>query len=590
MAAVDMGAEERVPQMLGEEPIHRELSIEDGKEEAKLLSVKRLLDLDGALANAGNGGAGPSYQEYVTRFFGKILAHNGYSLPGQVLNLVGAIPPCFSQRQRSVLRGAMEKAGFERVRLVDDTLAALLASRDRLGCHSEVLVYSWGATTFTAAVYRLVGATFRAVAQEGDRDLGGDDLDALVLTLLLPALGSGWTPPAGDCSGILDSLEAAKRALIDGKEYAIPTTPFLNQLERGSPVPARISLDSASLKKSFLLMVKRTIDLAEKAVAEGKVEPSAILLTGGLAVSAAVANLVACRFKGEIIAAEPDAVAKGAALWGAQIPAEDWEASGKRVQQEKRLARAATGPATPAQNLVALSPPAEPSGVQAGNAPGKSPGEWAALFLPFFNEAERLGKEDRLEEAAAKIEELNERLGKFFALVLRNAAETQQARGQSDRAFALLAKANRLDPAHVPSALALVSRHSETAAGHGRRSQWEQAHYFTGEALRIVRAIPDAEKSHAHILAPCLRNHAEACIRLSQWNEAEKALERFLRLSPDSDAAGDLLERVRAQKSRIASVARASYGPLSGKNRNLPCPCGSKRKYKSCCGPKWSAR
>ena len=104
---------------------------------------------------------------------------------------VVTVPACFTERQRAALREAAEEGGFAAVRLLDESMAALLATGIKPDTKT-VLVYALGAGVFSASVFQVGGGSPRALWHEGNRHLGGNNFDAAIVSFLLARLG--FTP------------------------------------------------------------------------------------------------------------------------------------------------------------------------------------------------------------------------------------------------------------------------------------------------------------------------------------------------------------------------------------------------------------
>jgi hypothetical protein len=110
-------------------------------------------------------------------------------------------PAGWGPARRAVLTGAAELAGLGRVRLVAEPTAAavyfveVLANRVPPG--SAVVVHDLGAGTFDASVVCRTGTGFEVLAVDGRDNLGGLDLDSLILDQIVVArAGTGsetWT-------------------------------------------------------------------------------------------------------------------------------------------------------------------------------------------------------------------------------------------------------------------------------------------------------------------------------------------------------------------------------------------------------------
>src|SRR5882762_8764474 len=101
---------------------------------------------------------------------------------------VVTVPSCFTERQRAALREAAVGGGFAAVRLLDESMAALLATAIKSEAKT-VLVYALGAGVFSASMFQVSDGAPQALWHEGNRNLGGNSFDAAIVSFLLERLG-----------------------------------------------------------------------------------------------------------------------------------------------------------------------------------------------------------------------------------------------------------------------------------------------------------------------------------------------------------------------------------------------------------------
>ena len=104
---------------------------------------------------------------------------------------VVTIPAAFNQMQCEATMRAASAAGIERVGLLQEPIAAAMASiADRQRTNSalkdgQFLVYDLGGGTFDAAIVQSVGGTVNIVGHEGVNMLGGTDFDQAIVNALV---------------------------------------------------------------------------------------------------------------------------------------------------------------------------------------------------------------------------------------------------------------------------------------------------------------------------------------------------------------------------------------------------------------------
>ena len=110
------------------------------------------------------------------------------SLDGAIEGAVITVPAYFDDAQRQATRDAGRLAGLEVMRLLAEPTAAALAYGLDRGTAGTYAVYDLGGGTFDISILKLVDGVFEVKATGGDSALGGDDIDRVIATTLVPAL------------------------------------------------------------------------------------------------------------------------------------------------------------------------------------------------------------------------------------------------------------------------------------------------------------------------------------------------------------------------------------------------------------------
>ena len=108
----------------------------------------------------------------------------------KIQKAVITVPAYFHDAQRAATKRAGELAGLEIVRILNEPTAAALAyGLHKLEEKARVAVYDLGGGTFDLSILEMQDGVFEVLATCGDTRLGGDDLDALILELVMRRAG-----------------------------------------------------------------------------------------------------------------------------------------------------------------------------------------------------------------------------------------------------------------------------------------------------------------------------------------------------------------------------------------------------------------
>lgn len=107
-----------------------------------------------------------------------------HALKEVITGAVITVPAYYGETAREITRAAATLAGIPVLRLLSEPTAAALAYH--LDEHEEgvYLIYDLGGGTFDVSVLHLEKGVFQVLAVRGDMELGGDDLDHVLLSFL----------------------------------------------------------------------------------------------------------------------------------------------------------------------------------------------------------------------------------------------------------------------------------------------------------------------------------------------------------------------------------------------------------------------
>jgi molecular chaperone DnaK len=250
---------------------------------------------------------------------------------GSVREVVITVPAFFDETRRKATQDAGRLAGLQVLDIINEPTAAAVAYGYQNGFFGpsapstqpiRVLVYDLGGGTFDVTILEIVGEQFRALATDGDVQLGGKDFDERIVSHLATKFAAQHgVDPRDDPQDIaqlwLDAQEA-KHAL---SERTRTTVVCQHKGKR-----ARIELSRAEYAELTIDLLERTESTTSLCLSEAKLDWSKIdriLLVGGSSRMPMVSEMLK-RISGK----EPDrsmspdeAIAHGAALYAGMLQA-----------------------------------------------------------------------------------------------------------------------------------------------------------------------------------------------------------------------------------------------------------------------------
>jgi len=545
----------------------------------QILTLRKMLDFDRAFRlPVGTVNS----LDYVAKLFRATMENCHIHLNRDAARCVLAVPSCFSQRQRSSLKTAVGRAGFRQVKLVDDSLAALLASRPRLDGFSTVLVFALGAGSFSCSLHQMVQGAFRPLAQEGDRDIGGIDIDSAMLNyvgteLLKDDQAHSYINNPAFRQHIVSECDRLKIEFTQG-DAGILQLDRLSQYTGINGFPS-LSVPRSVYQESVDKLVQSTMALLDTVLTNTKEAlPEAVLLVGKSTRLPEIRQALDERFPGKLILeAAENAVAFGAIRYGGMVPVEDWDQ--------------AKVPVEILSNSEPVRPPAmstHPSQIQVKSSNRSS--TWKDLFAPMMDKAQKLDESGRWEECLQTFEDLLDKMNDFAGSLYGKVASSWQAAGERDRALKLLLEANRRNPRNRPIAVKCAEAAFLCAIDLRRLKKIKEASEMISQAVEAITVLSDAFIEHPTFLGKLM--HLQGCLLFEQNRvaEAEKILVQCIKLDPSVKEYQEHLVTVQ-QALKPAGMNwfnRMAVSPDDGRKKkqrpNEPCFCGSGKKYKKCHG------
>jgi molecular chaperone HscA len=239
----------------------------------------------------------------------RILKEQAESFLGHPIDqAVITVPAYFDEAARSATKEAAKMAGLSVLRLIHEPTAAALAYGLDQGAEGVYAVYELGGGTFDISLLKLTKGVFQVLATSGDVDLGGDDLDQIVLNYFVEKTPGYYLEP----QKIKEALFLARKAkeYLSYHEVGVWTLP-----DSDHPV----ALDRLILESLVGFLIEKTIDICRRVMVDAGITPQdieGVVLVGGATRMPLIRERIAYLFgKYPLINLNPDEiVAMGAAL------------------------------------------------------------------------------------------------------------------------------------------------------------------------------------------------------------------------------------------------------------------------------------
>ena len=262
-------------------------------------------------------------QEISAMVLQKLKADAEAYLGQPVKKAVITVPAYFSDAQRQATKDAGKIAGLEVERIINEPTAASLAYGLEKGEEHTVLVFDFGGGTFDVSILELGDGVFEVKATNGDNQLGGDDIDQILVDFLADEFKkSNGIDLREDKTALQRLKEAAEKAKIElsTKQSASVNLPFITADSTG---PKHLNLDISRAKFEQLIapIIEKLKEPTQKAIADSglsKDDIHKIIFVGGSTRIPRVQELVKelTGKEGDKSVNPDEAVALGAAIQG----------------------------------------------------------------------------------------------------------------------------------------------------------------------------------------------------------------------------------------------------------------------------------
>jgi molecular chaperone DnaK len=213
-------------------------------------------------------------------------------LGDEVNEAVITCPAYFDDNQRTATKDAGEIAGLKVLRIINEPTAACLAyGLDKTGKEQKIMVFDFGGGTLDVTVMEMWhekegGAGFEVRATNGDTQLGGTDMDAILIDYIASEFkkdtGIDLTNDKMATQRLREAAEKAKIELSSTLTTDI-NLPFITADSSG-PKHLTMSITRAKLQELIGPIVENCRGPMERAIEDAKLSPSEIdkvIMVGG---------------------------------------------------------------------------------------------------------------------------------------------------------------------------------------------------------------------------------------------------------------------------------------------------------------------
>jgi molecular chaperone DnaK len=311
-------------QLLVGEPARRQAV---SNPEGTIMAIKRKMGTDYKVNIYGKSYSPQQISAFILQ---KIKADAEAFLSEKITKAVITVPAYFNDNQRQATKDAGSIAGLEVVRIINEPTAASLAyGLDKAGKDQKIMVFDLGGGTLDVTLMEFGGGVFEVKSTSGDTQLGGTDMDNLLVDYVVSQFKSQTAIDLrNDKVAIQRVREAAEKAKIE-LSTTISTDinlPFIAQDSSG-PKNLALTLTRAKLEDLVSQIIERCRQPMMQALQDSKLQTNQvdrIILVGGPTRMPIVRNFV------ERIMGKPaergvdpmECVAMGASIQGAVLAGE----------------------------------------------------------------------------------------------------------------------------------------------------------------------------------------------------------------------------------------------------------------------------
>ena len=398
------------------------------------------------------------------------------------VNAVISVPCHYLDRERSALINLAEQAGFNRIRLIEESICSVMGSAD-VANSARILVYSLGAGLFSCSILEKEGKQIRVLNSCHSKNLSGDFLNSVILE----KMSDGWSLSLNSLEkshiyALFDTAIRAKQELSDQDKTFLAPPPGLVVTDSTGigKSPDGFWLSRKEFEAGSVSFVHETLKVCLSALDGANLTVDKIdqvLLVGGSTRVPLIRQLVGESFECSVDYADHLAMTRGAAILALNLP----ESKNKPVKSQP--ARQPDGPHAG-------------SGEDSPRQASKST-DWMELFKSDFTDSRQLWQEHDFTSAISKMEGLQMNLGRFIAELCLSAGRRNADNGKIDDAVALFTRGLELDQRNSDLNKALREAYDSLIGDAIRRSDHRGAMNWLQKGLAFDGTSKDWKKTQA---------------------------------------------------------------------------------------------
>lgn len=243
----------------------------------------------------------------------------------EITKAVITVPAYWGNSEKEATKIAGEIAGLKVERIINEPTAAALAyGVDKLNKSQKILVFDEGSGTHDISIIEFSDGVFEVLATDGDANLGGDDVDNILIDWLSDSFKSEHGIALKSDPLALQRLkDAAEKAKIElsstsSTEINLPYITVVNN----APVHLTKSITKSEFERLIDGFVKKSIDPLTRCIKKSGIkidEIDEVILMGGTTRIPIIQEEVSKYFKGKVLnkSINPDeGVSIGATIQG----------------------------------------------------------------------------------------------------------------------------------------------------------------------------------------------------------------------------------------------------------------------------------
>jgi len=269
--------------------------------------------------------------QQISAFILQKIKKDAESFLGEKVDkVVITVPAYFDDNQRQATKDAGLIAGLEVVRIVNEPTAAALAyGLDKKDKDEKILVFDLGGGTLDVTLMELSDGVFEVRSTSGDTELGGTDMDQLIVDYIVKDFkakeGVDLTKDSMALQRVIEAAEKAKIELSTTLETDI-NLPYVTA-DTSGPKHLTMKINRAKLEELVRDIVHRCEKPVTQALADAKL--TAADLTKVILVGGPTRMPIVQEFVKKVTGLEPErgvdpmeCVAMGAAIQGGVLSGE----------------------------------------------------------------------------------------------------------------------------------------------------------------------------------------------------------------------------------------------------------------------------